>query len=74
MTVHRGCVQSSAHACTPAKHVSLQCTYVVQVIETALDMCLAKDRQKRVTKATHIDTVRVSATWHACQNLPAFTC
>lgn len=32
---------------------------VAEFVEVSLDLCLAKDKQKRVVKATHIDTVRV---------------
>jgi hypothetical protein len=30
---------------------------LAEIVEVSLDLCLAKDKQKRVVKATHIDTV-----------------
>lgn len=30
---------------------------VAEIVEKALDMCLAKEKHKRVVKDTHIDTV-----------------
>ena len=31
---------------------------LAEIVELSLDICLAKDKQKTVVKATHIDTVR----------------
>ncbi len=44
---------------------------LAEIVEKALDTCLAKDKQKRVVQATHIDVVSVCATRAPCLLSPS---